>query len=242
MSKSNWLTLAVLLQSLMFTLILFSHQLDQNVPNNALSVSIPYAISKAAGTALHINLVVLLLPVCHSLRWILRNTLGRIGKLEDSKTAHNIAACSILVFSLAHAGSKWAVFAQLSIRDGLGTEGFALVNFATGVGWSGHAMLIGLVLMLASTVFRSKISWAHHLLRCENSFRATFFALWATHEAFCIPDWSLHSFAVGSVVFWKFWIAGAMIYLMERMLLLGLRSKQKVRSTEALVHSSATFC
>lgn len=234
---SSWLVVAVL-QTSMFILIFLTHQPDQSLPNSALSLSTPYALSKAAGIALHINLIVLLLPNCSSLRWIIRKTVGRLTKLKYEATTQLIVASSLLVFALVHAGGRWAIFAQLSIQESLGPKGFALLNFGTGVGWSGHAMLVVLALIITTAGLRPKASVYPCILRCQNTFRGLFLGLWAAHEAFCVPGWSFNTFATGSDVFWRFWVAGAVVYTVERMLLIGLRSTQKVRCMGALLSPS----
>ena len=219
------------LQIAIFTLALLAHGLDKRT-NDGLSISIPYAVSKAAGTALHINLIILMLLNCQSLLWAFRKTIGRFAKVGDSRTAQNLNYDSMLAFALIHMGSQWATSAQLSIRHGLGIKGFALYNFAAGVGWSGHAMVHMLTLMVLFTTLLNKMSRDWLISWGENVFSVAFLCLWAAHEAFCIPDWSLQSFVSGSDRFWMYWIAGAIVYLVER-IVLGMRSKQKVISITA---------
>ena len=229
MTNSKWLSaMVVLIQVAIFSLALLSHQLD-NHNNDVPSINIPYVISKAAGTALHINLILLMSLNCHFLLWLFRNTFGRFSRLGDSRTAQNLNYNSMLAFATIHMGSQWAIFAQLSVRHGLGLKGFALSTFVAGVGWSGHIMFHMLILKVAFTALLSRATGPWLMAWGENAFSVTFLALWAAHEAFCVPDRNLDSFTTGSDVFWKFWIAGAMVYMVER-IVLGVRSKHKVRN------------
>lgn len=227
MAISAWLLVAVL-QACIFTFIFLSQHIDQGLPGNDLGLSIPYTLSKAACIALHVNLVVLVLTPCQSLQWVIRNTVGRLTKLGDHSRIYHFVLFYLLLLALIHAGCQWAMLAQLSFQHNLGAKGFALFSFAAGVGWSGHTALIVLGLLVAIAASRSKTSWLPHIARCEKSFQALFFVLWAAHEAFYVPSWTSNTFTTGSDVFWYFWIAGAVLYAVERVSLFGMRTTQKV--------------
>ena len=227
MAISAWLLVTVL-QACMFTFIFLGQHIDQGLPDNDLGLSIPYSLSKAACIALHVNLVVLVLTPCQSLRWVIRNTVGRLTRLEDPSKTYHFVLSYLLLLALIHAGSQWAMLAQLSVQHDLGTRGFALFSFATGVGWSGHTALILLGLLVTIAASRSKTSWLSYISKCEKSFQALFFVLWAAHEAFYVPSWTFNSFATSMDVFWYFWIVGAVLYAVEKIVLFGKRTTQKV--------------
>ena len=212
---------------MMLTLAFIGHQSDEGV-EESLSISIPRCIGKATSSVFLYNLAILIFPICHSFYWVLRHTLGPIVRPEDSIMVHKMVAWTMTMIVFVHGASQWIFYGQLSSQHQLGIKGFAVLNFSTGVGWSGHAMLLILLLKLMSTSLLSRVPDLRVTLQCRSLFFVLFFVLAATHGAFHVPDLSLSAFTSGSDLFWKLWIAGALVYLIEKIIMV-LRSKPKVR-------------
>lgn len=127
-------------------------------------------------------------------------------------------------------------FAKLASKQGLGFKGFLLVNVATGPGWSGYVMLIILMAMSITAWSRyrranyERFWYTHHLF-------VVFFVFWAVHGAFCMikPDFPPFCAKVG--IFWKYWIFGAVLYLVER-LMREIRGRHKTTISKVIQHPS----
>ena len=128
-----------------------------------------------------------------------------------------VVAWSIVFFTIVHTVAHWNNFAQLAAKNKLGFKGFLRANFTTGPGWSGYVMLLILTLMVVTSTEKPRRQnferfWTvHHLF-------IVFFVFWSIHGAFCMIKPDSPPFCNGIGVFWQFWIYGAVVYLIERVL------------------------
>lgn len=147
-----------------------------------------------------------------------------------------VTGWSIVLFSFLHTFAHWNNFARLARANNLGFVGWLEANFLTGPGWTGYIMLICLCLMAFTAVDRFKKAnferfwYTHHLF-------VVFFLFWSFHGAFCMikPDRPPFCNSIG--VFWKFWVAGGMIYLVERTLR-EVRGRHKTFISKVIEHPS----
>ena len=181
--------------------------------NSIFSYSFP--IASAAGLALHLNLVLIMIPPCRTLISVLRLTpLDRIMGYSSRFSFHQITAWTMVLFAWIHTISHWCNFARLATRDRQGFKGFLLLNFATGPGLSGHLMLAVLMLIAVTsrngTVFR-QFWFFHHLFY-------VLFILWSVHGIFCMIKADKAPVCAGLVPFWKYWVYAGFFYVSELIL------------------------
>jgi predicted ferric reductase len=147
-----------------------------------------------------------------------------------------VVAYSLVFFTWVHTIAHWNNFAQLATKNNLGVKGFLLANFATGPGWSGYVMLFALMAMLFTSIEKPRRAnyerfWSvHHLF-------IVFFAFWSIHGAFCMIKPDSAPFCSGIGVFWKFWMYGGFVYLIER-ILREVRGRHQTVVTKVIQHPS----
>lgn len=145
-----------------------------------------------------------------------------------------MVAWSIVFFTTVHTVAHWNNFAQLAAKNKLGFKGFLRANFATGPGLSGYMMLVILVAMVVTSMEGPRRKnferfWAtHHLF-------IGFFVFWSVHGAFCMIRPDAPPFCNEGDGFWKYWIYGAVIYLVER-LLREIRGRQVTIISKVIQH------
>lgn len=147
-----------------------------------------------------------------------------------------VVAWSIVTFSWVHTIAHWVNYAQLAIKQGLGVQGFLLANVVTGPGWTGYIMLFALMAMVITSLgkFRranfERFWYTHHLF-------TIFFFFWSIHGAFCMIKPDTPPFCAGTGVFWVYWVYGAALYLVER-ILREVRGRHKTYITKVVQHPS----
>lgn len=180
-----------------------------------------FTVARASALVLHVDVGIILLPVCRTLISLLRQTpLNGIIQFDKNITFHKTTAWSIVFFSWLHTIAHWVNFGQVAVKNGLGFYGWLLANFSTGPGWTGYVMLIALMGMVMTSVEKprrenyERFWYTHHLF-------IIFFLFWSIHGIYCMiqPDIapfcsSLGPSAIG--VFWQFWTYGGFLYLAER--------------------------
>lgn len=147
-----------------------------------------------------------------------------------------MTAWSIVFFSWLHTIAHWNNFAQFAAKQKLGFKGFALVNFATGPGWSGYIMLIILMAIVATAIEKPRRAnferfwYTHHLF-------TLFFIFWSVHGAFCMIKPDFEPYCAGTGVFWQYWLLGGLAYLGER-IAREVRGKHKTFVSKVIQHPS----
>lgn len=147
-----------------------------------------------------------------------------------------VVAWSIVFFTWVHTIAHWNNFAHLSAKNDLGFKGFLLANFATGPGLSGYVMLATLMVMVATSIGKSRNAnferfwYTHHIF-------VIFFLVWAVHGAFCMIKPDVAPFCAGTGLFWQYWMCGGIVYLLER-LLREVRGRHQTFISKVIQHPS----
>ncbi|EWC45039.1 hypothetical protein DRE_06319 [Drechslerella stenobrocha 248] len=227
----------ILLHMMVFGFALVNFCMKDNLNTARATFGITYPIARSAALVLHVDVALVLLPVCRSCISLLRRTpLNSIIPFDKNITFHMLTAWSIVFFSLVHTVAHWNNFAQLAAKTGLGFKGFMMANFLTGPGWTGYIMLIALIAMAWTGVERyrranfERFWYTHHLF-------LVFFFFWSFHGAFCMIKNDRDPQCVGIGVFWKYWLVGGFIYLCER-LAREIRGKHKTQISKVIQHPS----
>lgn len=231
-----------LLHGMVFAFGFMNYYLKDSLQGARDVFGVTYPIARASALVLHVDVALILLPVCRTLISLARQTpLNGVIQFDKNISFHKMTAWSIVFFSWLHTIAHWNNFAQIAIKNGLGFKGWLLANFATGPGWSGYIMLIALMAMVATSIEKARRKkferfwYTHHLF-------IIFFLFWSIHGAFCMiqPDFgpfcqSFGSSAIG--VFWQYWMYGGFIYLLERVAR-EVRGKHKTYISKVVQHPS----
>ncbi|GAA5864677.1 hypothetical protein JCM3774_006038 [Rhodotorula dairenensis] len=200
-----------------------------------------FVIARSAALVLHVDIALILLPVCRSFVTLMRNSpLKRIVPFDEANEFHKLAAWSIVFFSLvhtiAHVVNSWLLGHSMSTTT-MGSLGHAvLCNFSTGPFLTGWLMLVLLACMAFFAAGRRRRAhferfYYTHLLYLP------FFALWQLHGMFCMikPDSPPYCSWKQIGVFWFYWSFGGAVYITER-LLREVRSRHRTFISKVIHH------
>jgi NADPH oxidase len=176
--------------------------------------------------------------MCRNLVSYLRiSRLGKIIPFDKNIEFHKIVGYSIVFFTLVHIGAHYYNFwlLQKLNPNNPGTS-WVYLSFISGPGWTGHVMLLALLLMFLTAWERIKrkyfeLFWyTHHLF-------AVYFGLFSVHGMFCLikPDRPPYCGDGGS--FWKYWILSGVLYLTER-IIREVRGFQDTTVSKVVLHPS----
>ena len=214
-----------------------NYHLKDNLITARATFGITYSIAKAAALVLHLDIAILIFPVCRTLISLARQTpLNGVIQFDKNIAFHKMVAWSIVFFTWVHTIAHWNNFAQLSAKSNQGFKGFILLNFATGPGWSGYIMLTALMLIVATSIEKSRranfeLFWStHHLF-------IVFFLFWSVHGAFCMIKTDVAPSYFGKGLFWQFWMYGGLIYLIER-IMREVRGRHRTFISKVIQHPS----
>ncbi|TIA80666.1 hypothetical protein E3P92_02846 [Wallemia ichthyophaga] len=232
----------VLLCSLVFGLGFVNYDLNDNYAGARAVFGRSFVSAKSAAICLHINIAFILFPVCRTLVSYARSTpLGQVIPFDKHIDFHKIVGYAVCVFAALHILSHQSNFARLAQHNGTGFKGFFLSNFASGPGATGWIMTACLATMVyfarqkkmrrANTGYE-RFWYSHHLF-------IPFFVLWQSHGMFCMiqPDTPPYCDYSQVGVFWKYWLAGGVIYIGER-LLREWRARQLTYISKVIQHPS----
>ncbi|KAI1826561.1 ferric reductase NAD binding domain-containing protein [Xylaria intraflava] len=201
-----------------------------------------YMIARSAALVLHVDVALILLPVCRTFVSIARQTkLNGIIQFDKNISFHITTAWSIVFFSWVHTIAHWNNFAQLAAKNNLGFYGFLAANLASGPGWTGYIMLVALMGIVLTSIEKHRRAnyerfwYTHHMF-------IVFFMFWAIHGAFCMiqPDTAPFCVSIGTTavgVFWQYWMYGGFIYLAER-IAREVRGRHKTYISKVIQHPS----
>ncbi|KAI1274278.1 ferric reductase NAD binding domain-containing protein [Xylaria sp. FL0933] len=201
-----------------------------------------YMIARSAALVLHVDVALILFPVCRTFISIARQTpLNGIIQFDKNITFHITTAWSIVFFSWVHTIAHWNNFAQIAAKNHLGFYGFLAANLASGPGWTGYIMLVALMGMVFTSIEKPRRAnyerfwYTHHMF-------IVFFVFWAAHGAFCMiqPDTAPFCISIGTTavgVFWQYWTYGGFIYLAER-IAREVRGRHKTYISKVIQHPS----
>lgn len=203
---------------------------------------VTFTIARASALVLHVDVGIILFPVCRTLISLLRQTaLNGIIQFDKNITFHITTAWSIVFWTWVHIIAHWVNFGKVAAQNGLGFYGWLLANFASGPGWTGYVMLIALMGMVLTSVEKPRRAnyerfwYTHHMF-------IVFFFFWALHGAFCMiqPDIAPFCVSVGTSaigVFWQYWMYGGFAYLAER-IAREIRGRNKTYVSKVIQHPS----
>ena len=224
-------------QMMVFAFAFLDFVLKDNLTQARATFGITFSIAKAAALVLHVDISLLIFPVCRTLISLLRQTpLNGIIQFDKNITFHKLVAWSIVFWSWVHTIAHWNNYAQLAIKNNLGFKGWLLGNFVTGPGWSGYVMLTALMLIVVTSLQKFKTKnferfwYTHHLF-------IIFFIFWSVHGAFCMikTDFAPYCFQTG--LFYQYWVYGGFIYLAER-IMREIRGRHKTYISKVIQHPS----
>lgn len=196
-------------------------------------------MSEAAVLILHIDAALVLLPQCPMILQLLQHRLP--DRMVDMTSWMTLAAVSdFIVGSLVISACVHALFCYVLIaKDAMvrhrGFDGFLVTMFLTGVGWTGHAMLL---LMTGLVVLRfSKHRVADLLTFTIRRKLCLLLGIFVVlHGCFIGPALQIHQERMGGLT-WQFAALGALIYLTE--IVLGfLRSFRASSISRIIQHPS----
>lgn len=235
--KQLFLAVFVLVHIMLFAFGLVNYWLKENLETARATFGFTFAVAKAAALVLQFDVALVLFPVCRTLISLARRTpLSGVIPFDEHIAFHKLVAWSICFFTAVHTVAHWNNFAQLAAKKKLGFKGFLRANFASGPGWSGYIMLAILVAMVVTALEKPRKKnyerfWAtHHLF-------IAFFVFWSVHGAFCMIKPDAPPFCNEGDSFWKFWVYGAVVYLIER-LLREVRGRQVTFISKVIQHPS----
>ncbi|KAH8645839.1 ferric reductase NAD binding domain-containing protein [Xylariales sp. PMI_506] len=201
-----------------------------------------YMIARSAALVLHVDVALILFPVCRTLVSLARQTpLNGIIQFDKNITFHIVTGWSIFFFSWVHTIAHWNNLAQIAAQYNLGIYGWLVANFVSGPGWTGYIMLIALTGMILTSYEKPRRAnyerfwYTHHMF-------IIFFLFWAIHGAFCMvqPDTAPFCISIGTSavgVFWQYWMYGGYAYLGER-IAREIRGRHKTYITKVVQHPS----
>ncbi|KAF2400111.1 hypothetical protein EJ06DRAFT_530859, partial [Trichodelitschia bisporula] len=207
----------ILLHAMVWGFGFMNYYLKDNLTGARSIFGLSYPIARASALTLHVDVALILLPVCRTLISLARQTpLNGVIQLDKNITFHKLVAWSIVFFSWVHTVAHWNNYAQLAAKEHLGFVGFLVANLATGPGWSGYIMLTALMAMVFTSVEKPRRAnyerfwYTHHLF-------IIFFLFWSLHGEFCMIKNDRAPYCNGVGVFYQYWLIGGLAYLFERL-------------------------
>ncbi|CAH7689255.1 ferric reductase NAD binding domain-containing protein [Phakopsora pachyrhizi] len=213
--------------------------LKDNLTQARATFNITYPVARSAALVLHIDVAFILLPVCRNFITLMRRSaLNHVIPFEKNITFHKFTGFALAFFTAVHVAAHMVNFTELAIKTETGIIGFIGANFLTGPGATGWIMTVALGIMVwyAREVPRrarfERFWYSHHLF-------IVFFVGWQLHGMFCMiqPDRPEYCSYNQIGVFWKYWLAGGLIFLWERVLR-EIRSRHKTFVSKVIQHPS----
>ncbi|KAJ7479697.1 NADPH oxidase [Mycena latifolia] len=246
-------------QRIFFAVFLFMHLLvaalgfahyglKDNLNNARARFGITFTIARAAALVLHVDVVFILLPVCRNLVSILRHTpLGDVIPFDKNITLHKATGWSIVVGSVVHTLAHIVNLYRLTMANtsarttGQRVAFFLSANFTIGPLITGWLMWICLGTMVWFAIEKrrgaagggfERFWYTHHLF-------IPFFVLWQLHGMFCMiqPDRPPYCSSNTIGVFWRYWLVGGVIWIIER-ILREVRSRHVTYISKVIQHPS----
>lgn len=232
----------MIVHALVFALAFVNYAVKDNLQIARDTFGPTFQIARSSALVLHLDVALILFPVCRTLISLGRQTpLNGIIQFDKNITFHKVTAWSIVFWSWVHTIAHWNNFAQVAAQNNLGFYGFLLANLASGPGWTGYVMLIALTGMALTSreaprrANYERFWYTHHLF-------IIFFLFWSIHGAFCMiqPDFAPFCVATGASaigVFWQYWMYGGFAYLAER-IAREVRGRHRTYISKVIQHPS----
>ncbi|KAG8836196.1 hypothetical protein FRC17_009539 [Serendipita sp. 399] len=236
----------IFLHLLVFVMGFLHYQLKDSFSGVRDLVGFGFVFARTAALVLHIDVIFILFPICRNFISLLRQTpLNSFIPFDESVRFHIATAWSIVLFSVVHIIAHMYNFAALAVLRVRGTTRnaaveFLALNFTTGTGATGWIMTVALGVMVWFAVEKrrrrpnggfEKFWYWHHLF-------IVFFISWQLHGMFCMirPDDGTCDYNVVGV-FWRYWLPGGVLYIIERVLR-EVRSRHITYVSKVIQHPS----
>ncbi|KAK7052471.1 FAD-binding FR-type domain-containing protein [Favolaschia claudopus] len=238
----------ILLHLLVAALGLVHYGLKDNLVTARQTYGVTFTIARAAALVLHVDVIFILLPVCRNFVSILRRTpLGDVIPFDKGIKLHMATGWAIIVGSIVHTLAHIVNLVRLTMADdsarttGQRIAFFIKANFVIGPLITGWLMWICLGVMAYFAVEKRRNAknggyerfwYTHHLF-------IPFFILWQLHGMFCMiqPDRPPYCSWNSIGVFWRYWIVGGVIWIIER-ILREVRSRHITYISKVIQHPS----
>ncbi|KAF8837003.1 NADPH oxidase B [Paxillus ammoniavirescens] len=222
-----------------------NYQLSDDLTTARATFGITYPIARAAALVLHTDVIFILLPVCRNFISLLRRTpLNQFIPFDKNITFHKATAWSMVFFTVIHIVAHMRNFQELAMLDPNAKTTaqrilvFLEANFTTGPGVTGWIMTACLAIMVWFAREKSRRAnferfwYSHHLF-------LLFFLAWQFHGMWCMikPDREPFCSSNSIGVFWRYWLAGGLIWTYER-ILREVRSRHKTYISKVIQHPS----
>lgn len=221
--------------ALLFSLAFVHYYYKDNLAQSRELFGVTFVISRASAEVLSFDTALILFPVCRTLISYLRETpLAGLIPFDKNITFHKLVGYSLVFFSILHTAGHWNNLWQLSAKYKLGFVGWMRLNFLTGPGWSGYVMLLSLIAITVTAIDRARRAnferfwYTHHLF-------TIFFAFFSVHGTFCLLRRDNGGSCTSTGNFYIWWIFGAAIYLVER-ILREIRGQQTTYISKVIQH------
>ena len=194
------------------------------------------AIARASANLINFNCAFILIPICRNLISYLRTTfINRLIQIDHHLSFHKLIASCIVFWSIVHVIAHLFNYLYISTTTPISTM---FLLFASGPGSTGLIISICLFLMVTCsmqyTIRKSfELFWLiHHLF-------IVFFGATLIHGSFCFIKSNNNAIdkCRGGPTFWKWWLAGFTLYIIER-ILREVRGNQKTEIIKVISHPS----
>uniref|UniRef100_A0A0W0G8Y0 FAD-binding FR-type domain-containing protein n=1 Tax=Moniliophthora roreri TaxID=221103 RepID=A0A0W0G8Y0_MONRR len=219
------------------------YQVKDNLNNARRTFGAGFTIARSSALLCHVDVIFILLPICRNFISIMRRTpLGTIIPFDKNITFHKATGWSIVIWSLVHTFAHVVNVINLSIQSASTTgervKNFFLLCVEAGPAVTGWIMLACLLVMAwyaREEKRRAKFErfwYTHHLF-------IVFFINWQLHGMFCMikPDRPPYCSYNTIGVFWRYWLVGGIIFIIER-ILREVRSRHRTYIHKVIQHPS----
>ncbi|THU81158.1 NADPH oxidase [Dendrothele bispora CBS 962.96] len=233
----------ILLHILVGVLGFLHYDLKDNLVNSRKMFGLGFTIARASALLCHIDVIFILLPVCRNFISLMRRSpVGTVIPFDKNITFHKSVGWSMLIWSLVHTLAHIVNVINLAI-DSADTTGERVKNFfllcveagPAVTGWIMLACLCVMVWYAREAKRRAKFErfwYTHHLF-------IVFFINWQLHGMFCMIQPDRPPFCSFNTigVFWRYWLVGGVIFVIERVLR-EVRSRHRTYISKVIQHPS----
>lgn len=237
-----------LAHALLFSLQFVQFALSDNTVIARSLLGGTYATARASALVLHVDAGLILFPICRNLITLLRSTpLNRVIPFDEHIGFHKLTGYSILFWTIVHVLAHYINFYHIAFSTSSNAVAFQSstpfltwlnLSFVQGPGWTGHGMLIGLALIIMFATQRFRSANFERFLGTHHTGLIIFFGLFSIHGAFCFIKNDRNPPCPNAASFYKYWLSGAAIYLLERCLR-EYRARRPAFVSKVVLHPSS---
>ncbi|KAK7443994.1 hypothetical protein VKT23_015391 [Stygiomarasmius scandens] len=233
----------ILLHLLVGVLGFLHYQYKDNLNNARHMFGLGFSIARASALLCHVDVIFILLPICRNFISLMRRSpVGTIIPFDKNITFHKAVGWSIVIWSVVHTLAHVVNVINLAIdssdNTGERVKNFFLICVEAGPAITGWIMLacLGVMAWYAREEKRrakfERFWYTHHLF-------IVFFINWQLHGMFCMIQPDRPPFCSFNTigVFWRYWIVGGVIFIIERVLR-EVRSRHRTYISKVIQHPS----